>query len=127
MRRISEAQADPGKISTEGVRAETATASPDPYAHRRSYSDAYTSSARSPYVSNHNGGRNGVQASTPPNRVYRERRTRSWDLSADPDLLRKKRLASYKIYGIEGKLKATVKKSLHWVKGKYNKLFHGSK
>ncbi|KAI5064415.1 hypothetical protein GOP47_0021085 [Adiantum capillus-veneris] len=97
------------------------------YAHRRSYSDIYNSSS-SPYGSNNScGGVYAIQPYTPSSHTYRERRTRSWDLSGDPELLRKKRLASYKVYGIEGKVKSTVKRSLHWVKGKYNKLVYGFK
>eukprot|EP00250_Pteridium_aquilinum_P018316 c24032_g1_i1 orf=890-1297(+) len=105
-------------------------ASPDEYAHRRSYSDIYNNTP-SPYLSNsmskHKSGLYAIQPYTPPSFQMRERRTRSWDLSADPELLRKKRLAAYKVYGIEGKVKSTVKKSFHWVKGKYNKLLYGFK
>lgn len=116
------------KISNGSGYAEgVAAASPDQYAHRRSYSDIYNNTL-SPYVaSNNNGGLYAIQPYTPSSFQYRERRTRSWDLSADPEVLRKKRLASYKVYGLEGKVKSSVKKSLHWVKGKYNKLVYGLK
>ncbi|MCO5576619.1 hypothetical protein L7F22_030434 [Adiantum nelumboides] len=112
--------------SLENVPEATAVASPELYTHRRSYSDIYTSSG-SPYGSNSSGGVYAIQPYTPSSHPYRERRTRSWDMNADPELLRKKRLASYKVYGIEGKVKSTVKRSLHWVKGKYNKLVYGFK
>lgn len=110
-----------------GYAEAAAAASPDEYAHRRSYSDIYNNTL-SPYgASNNNGGLYAIQPYTPSSFQYRERRTRSWDLSADPEVLRKKRLASYKVYGLEGKVKSSVKKGLHWVKGKYNKLLYGFK
>lgn len=95
--------------------------SPD-YAHRRSYSDIYYTP--SSFVNN----AYAIQPYTLTASVqYRERRRSSWDLSSDPELMRKKRLASYKVYGIEGKVKTTVKKSFRWMKGKYNEIVYGIK
>lgn len=95
--------------------------SPD-YAHRRSYSDIYNSPPS--FV---NKAAYAIQPYTPTSFQYRERRTSSWDLSSDPELMRKKRLASYKVYGIEGTVKSRVKKSFRWMKGKYNEIVYGFK
>ncbi|GMH17594.1 hypothetical protein Nepgr_019435 [Nepenthes gracilis] len=39
----------------------------------------------------------------------------SWSLS-DPELQRKKRVAGYKIYDVEGKMKGSFRKSFRWIK-----------
>ncbi|KAJ0766422.1 hypothetical protein HanPI659440_Chr03g0093961 [Helianthus annuus] len=47
--------------------------------------------------------------------------SKSWSFS-DPELQRKKRVASYKAYTMEGKVKGSIKKSLRWVTDKYLKI-----
>lgn len=44
---------------------------------------------------------------------------------ADPELQRKKRVASYKAYTVEGKLKRSFSKSFRWLKDKYTHMVHG--
>ncbi|GAB4842576.1 hypothetical protein Ancab_012552 [Ancistrocladus abbreviatus] len=39
----------------------------------------------------------------------------SWRFS-DPELQRKKRVASYKVYAVEGKMKGSLRKSFRWIK-----------
>ncbi|MFS7916618.1 hypothetical protein Hanom_Chr03g00179361 [Helianthus anomalus] len=48
-------------------------------------------------------------------------RQKKWSFS-DPELQRKKRVASYKAYTMEGKVKGSIKKSLRWVTDKYLKI-----
>ncbi|KAH7862121.1 hypothetical protein Vadar_000248 [Vaccinium darrowii] len=48
----------------------------------------------------------------------------SWGLS-DPELQRKKRVASYKVYSVEGKVKGSLKKSFKWVKDRYTQVVNG--
>ncbi|KAH0969838.1 hypothetical protein GBA52_028434 [Prunus armeniaca] len=36
----------------------------------------------------------------------------------DPELQRKKRVASYKMYSVEGKMKGSFRKSFRWLKDK---------
>ncbi|KAM1388333.1 hypothetical protein ACFX2I_016476 [Malus domestica] len=43
----------------------------------------------------------------------------SWGILADPELQRKKRVASYKMYSVEGKMKGSFRKSFRWLKDKY--------
>ncbi|KAG4948019.1 hypothetical protein AAZX31_15G025500 [Glycine max] len=41
--------------------------------------------------------------------------SKSWSFS-DPELQRKKRVAGYKIYAAEGKMKGSLRKSFRWIK-----------
>ncbi|KDP36568.1 hypothetical protein JCGZ_08335 [Jatropha curcas] len=40
--------------------------------------------------------------------------------SNDPELKRKKRIASYNVFTVEGKLKSSVRSSFKWIKNKFN-------
>ncbi|KAI3447155.1 hypothetical protein Pfo_003820 [Paulownia fortunei] len=51
--------------------------------------------------------------------------SKSWSFS-DPELKRKKRVASYKVYTVEGKVKGSIKKSFGWLKERYTKMMYGS-
>ncbi|TKY61735.1 ATP-dependent DNA helicase Q 1 [Spatholobus suberectus] len=44
---------------------------------------------------------------------------------SDPEAKRKKRIAKYKVYGVEGKVKATLRKGLRWIKKKCSQIAHG--
>ncbi|PQM40501.1 uncharacterized protein Pyn_21682 [Prunus yedoensis var. nudiflora] len=50
--------------------------------------------------------------------------SKSWSFS-DPELQRKKRVASYKVYTVEGKLKGSLRKSFRWVKETCNRVVYG--
>ncbi|XVF48981.1 hypothetical protein PTKIN_Ptkin03bG0231800 [Pterospermum kingtungense] len=50
--------------------------------------------------------------------------SKSWSFN-DPDLQRKKRVASYKAYAVEGKVKGSFKKSLRWLKDRFTRVVHG--
>ncbi|XP_059631539.1 uncharacterized protein LOC132274301 [Cornus florida] len=45
--------------------------------------------------------------------------------SNDPELKRKKRIASYNMFTTEGKLKSTVRDSFKWVKTKFSNIRYG--
>lgn len=49
---------------------------------------------------------------------------KSWNL-ADPEFQRKKRVASYKMYSVEGKMKGSLRKSFRWLKYKYTQVVYG--
>lgn len=54
--------------------------------------------------------------------------SKSWrSLSAinDPEFQRKKRVASYKVYSVEGKVKGSFRKSFRWLKDKYSQVVYG--
>ncbi|XP_022732488.1 uncharacterized protein LOC111286661 [Durio zibethinus] len=50
--------------------------------------------------------------------------SKSWSLN-DPELQRKKRVASYKVYAVEGKVKGSFKKSFRWLKERYTRVVYG--
>ncbi|WCJ42714.1 hypothetical protein M5689_023505 [Euphorbia peplus] len=49
---------------------------------------------------------------------------RSLSLS-DPELQRKRRVAGYKVYAVEGKVKGSFKKSFRWFKDRYSRFVYG--
>ncbi|XP_028795044.1 uncharacterized protein LOC114762149 [Neltuma alba] len=50
--------------------------------------------------------------------------SKSWSFS-DPEVQRKKRVASYRVYDMEGKMKGSLRKSFRWVKNSYNHVIYG--
>lgn len=50
--------------------------------------------------------------------------SRSWSFN-DPELQRKKRVASYKVYTVEGKVKGSFKKSFRWIKERCSRVVYG--
>ncbi|GAV84926.1 DUF3511 domain-containing protein [Cephalotus follicularis] len=50
--------------------------------------------------------------------------SKSWNLN-DPELQRKKRVASYKVYTVEGKMKGSLRKSFKWIKDTYTQVVYG--
>ncbi|XP_071687916.1 uncharacterized protein [Rutidosis leptorrhynchoides] len=50
--------------------------------------------------------------------------SRIWSLT-DPEIQRKKRVASYKAFTVEGKVKESIKKSCKWIKDRYHKMVYG--
>ncbi|CAN6441579.1 unnamed protein product [Victoria cruziana] len=49
---------------------------------------------------------------------------KGWSLN-DPELQRKKRVASYKVYSVEGKVKGSLRKSFRWLKDRYTQIMYG--
>ena len=45
--------------------------------------------------------------------------------SNDPELKRKKRIASYNVFTTEGKLKSSVRNSFKWIKSKFSDARYG--
>ncbi|KAJ1423423.1 hypothetical protein SESBI_12357 [Sesbania bispinosa] len=50
--------------------------------------------------------------------------SKSWSF-ADPEIQRKRRVASYKMYSVEGKIKGSFRKSFRWLKNKYSQVVYG--
>ncbi|KAL5572444.1 hypothetical protein UlMin_022041 [Ulmus minor] len=50
--------------------------------------------------------------------------SKSWRFS-DPELQRKKRVASYKVYTVEGKVKGSLRKSFRWIKERCTRVVYG--
>ncbi|ONK69198.1 uncharacterized protein A4U43_C05F20370 [Asparagus officinalis] len=93
---------------------------PAPSYDFRSYSTSYASSSSSVY----NNNNYGMQ----PPRELKMKKAKStssgWNLN-DPELQRKKRVASYKVYSVEGKVKGSFKKSFRWLKDRYTQVVYG--
>ncbi|XP_068648899.1 uncharacterized protein [Aristolochia californica] len=53
-----------------------------------------------------------------------ESSSKSWSFN-DPELQRKKRVASYKVYAVEGKMKGSFRKSFRWLKDRYTQVVYG--
>ncbi|CAN1168659.1 hypothetical protein LINPERPRIM_LOCUS19328 [Linum perenne] len=53
--------------------------------------------------------------------------SKSRGLKVDPEFGRKRRVASYNAYAMEGKMKGSLRKSLRWVKDACNMVVHGWK
>lgn len=49
---------------------------------------------------------------------------KNWNFN-DPEMQRKKRVVGYKAYGVEGKMKSSLRKSLKWIKNTCNHVVHG--
>ncbi|WOK93542.1 hypothetical protein Cni_G02242 [Canna indica] len=44
---------------------------------------------------------------------------------SDPEFQFKRRVASYKAYAVEGKVKGSVRRSFRWLKDKYSEVVYG--
>ncbi|KAL2934883.1 3-(3-hydroxy-phenyl)propionate/3-hydroxycinnamic acid hydroxylase [Bienertia sinuspersici] len=47
------------------------------------------------------------------------------DRLSDPEAKRKKRVIKYKVYTMEGKVKASFRKGFYWIKNKVSNFVHG--
>ncbi|GMN48628.1 hypothetical protein TIFTF001_017789 [Ficus carica] len=45
--------------------------------------------------------------------------------SSDPELRRKKRIAAYNVFTMEGKVKSSVRNSFKWIKSKFSDIRYG--
>lgn len=43
----------------------------------------------------------------------------------DPEMKRKKRIARYKAYGVEGRVKASLRRGIRWIKDKCSQIVNG--
>ncbi|KAF8036800.1 hypothetical protein BT93_C2499 [Corymbia citriodora subsp. variegata] len=59
------------------------------------------------------GGAAGVAASSKP-----------WGFT-DPEMKRKKRIARYKAYTVEGRVKASLRRGFQWIKDRCSQIVHG--
>ncbi|TKY64336.1 hypothetical protein E2542_SST14230 [Spatholobus suberectus] len=85
----------------------------------RSYSANYAGSSAYPYKI---GKEKEVKIDKGKSTVSKA--SKSWSFN-DPELQRKKRVAGYKIYAVEGKMKGSLRKSLRWIKNTYTQAVHG--
>ncbi|KAL2556613.1 hypothetical protein Fot_01392 [Forsythia ovata] len=61
-----------------------------------------------------------VPAVTRPSQVA----AKPWGFN-DPEMKRRKRIAKYKVYTVEGRVKASIRNGFRWIKNKCSELIHG--
>ena len=66
------------------------------------------------------GGSNSNQAKVSKSKSV----SAAWSLD-DPEMKRRRRVASYKVYTVEGRVKASLSKSVRWFKNKYLEVRYG--
>ncbi|KAK9948005.1 hypothetical protein M0R45_003596 [Rubus argutus] len=78
------------------------------------------------YYGNGSSGINGMQdlSKFKKGKSANGSASKSWSFS-DPELQRKKRVASYKVYTVEGKLKGSLRKSFRWFKETCDRVVYG--
>ncbi|KAI9180522.1 hypothetical protein LWI28_005626 [Acer negundo] len=64
------------------------------------------------------------RATRPSHGAVSSSSTKPWGFT-DPEMRRKKRIAKYKVYTVEGKVKASLRKGLRWIKNKCSEIVHG--
>ena len=85
----------------------------------RSYSVSYASSS-----SSHPPTQMGKEVKIKKGKNSFGPSSKSWSFN-DPELQRKKRVASYKVYAVEGKMKGSFRKSFRWIKDTYTHVVYG--
>ncbi|XP_062202511.1 uncharacterized protein LOC133904885 [Phragmites australis] len=83
-----------------------------------------SSTSSYPYQYEYGGSAAGA-AKTAEAEVKRSKSKWRWLALSDPDIERKRRVAAYKAYGTEGKVKGSFRKSFKWIKDRYLHLVHG--
>lgn len=99
---------------------------PTSMSNLRSYS---TSSYKPPpnldYYNNKNTNFKDMKAKKDNNGPAEDSSKNNWGFNLDPELQRKKRVAGYKAYAVEGRMKGSMKKSFRWIKTTCNQVVHG--
>ncbi|GMI81381.1 hypothetical protein like AT5G11970 [Hibiscus trionum] len=84
----------------------------------RCYSAAYAQSQMANNCSNSGNNRDYKL------KTYASSSSNAWSFG-DPEFQRKKRVASYKMYSVEGKVKGSLRRSFRWLKDKYTQVVYG--
>ncbi|GFP80623.1 hypothetical protein PHJA_000205600 [Phtheirospermum japonicum] len=50
---------------------------------------------------------------------------RPWPGFREPEIKRRKRVVRYKMYNVEGRVKATIRNGIRWIKSKCSEIIHG--
>ncbi|XP_059657019.1 uncharacterized protein LOC132303677 [Cornus florida] len=93
----------------------------DPHGFR-SYSASYGSSVAPPPITQMGGGAKDLKLKK--GKSTSGSSSKSWNFN-DPEFQRKKRVASYKAYALEGKVKGSFRKSFRWLKDRYTQVLYG--
>ncbi|KAF8388792.1 hypothetical protein HHK36_025472 [Tetracentron sinense] len=82
----------------------------------RCYSASYASSTQQAQM--------GKQVKIKKRKSTNGSSSKSWIFN-DPEFQRKKRVASYKVYAVEGKMKGSLRKGFRWLKDRYTQVVYG--
>ncbi|KAF8671019.1 hypothetical protein HU200_050298 [Digitaria exilis] len=77
------------------------------------------------YQYEYGGGAAGAGPPAADGDLKRSKTKRRWLALGDPDMERKRRVAAYKAYAVEGKVKGSFRKSFKWIKDRYLHLVYG--
>ncbi|XXG56178.1 hypothetical protein AAC387_Pa03g3662 [Persea americana] len=75
------------------------------------------------YSSSYSGG--GFRCMDERSNSYSFNGPTSKGTSSDPEMKRKKRVASYNLFTVEGKVKSSVRGSFKWIKTKFSEIRYG--
>ncbi|XP_062213512.1 uncharacterized protein LOC133914420 [Phragmites australis] len=89
----------------------------------RSYS--YSAGGTSSYSYQYEYGGSAAATTEGEGAAKRSKSKRRWLALGDPDMERKRRVAAYKAYAVEGKVKGSFRKSFKWIKDRYLHLVYG--
>ncbi|XP_042412524.1 uncharacterized protein LOC122001697 [Zingiber officinale] len=113
-----------GMMQMEAYGRRSSSAAPPGLHDLRSYSATYSYS--------YNGGGGGYGPDDFKTKTARRGSSSStnggggvWWGFSDPEFQRKRRVASYKAYSVEGKVKGSLRRSFRWIKDRYTRAVHG--
>ncbi|KAL2237110.1 UNVERIFIED_CONTAM: hypothetical protein Sindi_0902700 [Sesamum indicum] len=111
-----------GKMQIEPRYGPPSTTRPNDF---RSYSASYTYYSSSSYYD----AVGQPAPAVPPQKLKKGKSTngsasKSWSFN-DPEFQRKRRVASYKVYSVEGRVKGSFRKSFRWLKDKCTQVVYG--
>ncbi|XP_074335568.1 uncharacterized protein LOC141672791 [Apium graveolens] len=96
----------------------------NPNDHFRSYSVSYGSSYEPRVTQMDDHASNNKDLKLKKGKSVSGSSSKSWSFN-DPEFQRKKRVASYKVYTVEGKVKGSFRKSFRWLKDRYSRVIYG--
>lgn len=92
----------------------------------RSYSASYAQTQMANYNNNNNNNNNNRNLKLKKGKsTAGSSSSKSWAFGGDPEFQRKKRVARYKMYSVEGKVKGSLRRSFRWLKHRYTQVVYG--
>lgn len=87
----------------------------------RGYSTSYASSA---HAGDGHGGYDSREVKVEKKKATTRSNKKGWAFG-DPEFQRKKRVAGYRFYAVEGRMKGSIKRSFRWLKERYTEVVYG--
>ncbi|CAL9076658.1 unnamed protein product, partial [Musa acuminata var. zebrina] len=105
------------QLEVYGARSSAAAAPPPGLHDFRSYSASYA------YM--YNGGSHGPDGFKAKTDYGSSSSNKGGWVFSDPEFQRKRRVAGYKAYAVEGKVKGSFRRGFRWLKDKYARVVYG--